>query len=106
MSFQRRIYALIRSEDSERITSKQKNGKFRFSSPRIDMGTAITPLESYEFTGFSRIGTMTIGTLPEFHDFFYPPSGIIVEYLVFPCQIHSRFQDDGNGMLWPSIQSL
>src|SRR5260221_407120 len=54
------------------MTSKQKNGKFRFSSPRIDMGTAITPLESYEFTGFSRIGTTTIGTLPEFHDFILP----------------------------------
>src|SRR5258708_28504432 len=51
------------------MTSKQKNGKFRFSSPRIDMGTAITPLESYEFTGFSRMGTTTIRTLLEFHDF-------------------------------------
>ena len=33
------------------------------------MAMAITPLESYEFTGFSRMGTTTIGTLPEFHDF-------------------------------------
>ena len=32
------------------------------------MGMAITPLESYEFTGFSRMGMTTIGTLPEFHD--------------------------------------
>src|SRR6266446_4500811 len=36
------------------------------------MGTAITPLESYELTGFLRICTTTIGTLPEFHDFILP----------------------------------
>ncbi|HEX9503313.1 MAG TPA: hypothetical protein VF974_03245, partial [Patescibacteria group bacterium] len=70
------------SGDSEGITSKQKNGKFRFSSPRIDMGTAITPLESYELTGFLRICTTMIGTLSEFHDFIlWCHSGILDFYV-------------------------
>src|SRR5258708_2416827 len=62
----------MRSGDSEGTTSNQKNGKFRLSSPRIDMGTAITLLESYELTGFLRICMTMIGTLPEFHDFILP----------------------------------
>jgi hypothetical protein len=33
------------------------------------MGTALTPLESYELTGFLRICRTTVKTLPEFHDF-------------------------------------
>src|SRR5260221_7015529 len=52
---------------------KQKNGKFRFSSPRIDMGTEIAPLESYELTVFSRICTKTFGALLKFHHFILPP---------------------------------
>src|SRR5258705_12793913 len=51
---------------------KQKNGKFRFSSPRVDMGTAIAPLESYELTVFSRICTTTFKTLLKFHNFILP----------------------------------
>src|SRR5260221_1253910 len=51
---------------------KQKNGKFRFSSPRVDIGTAITPLESYELTGFLIICTTTFGALLKFHDFILP----------------------------------
>ncbi len=48
---------------------KQKIGKFRFSSLRVDMGTAITPLESYELTGFLRIYATTFGVVLKFHDF-------------------------------------
>jgi len=33
------------------------------------MGTAITPLESYELTGFLRIYAMMFGIVLKFHDF-------------------------------------
>src|SRR5258706_10402845 len=33
------------------------------------MGTAITPLESYELTGFLRIYATTFGIVLKFHDF-------------------------------------
>jgi len=52
---------------------KQKNGKFCFSSPRVDIGTAITPLESYKLTGFLRICMTTFEALLKFHDFILPP---------------------------------
>jgi len=37
------------------------------------MGTAITPLESYELTGFLRIYTTTFEALMKFHDFILSP---------------------------------
>src|SRR5260221_578506 len=67
MSFQRSIICPNTFRGFRGRIGKQKNGKFRFSSPRVDMGTAITPLESYELTGFLRICTTTIGTLQVFH---------------------------------------
>src|SRR5260221_1971247 len=56
---------------------KQKNGKFRFLSPRVDIGTEITPLESYELTGFLRICTTTFGALLKFHDFILPLARLV-----------------------------
>src|SRR5260221_3379046 len=84
MSFQRSIICPNTFRGFRGRIGKQKNGKFRFSSPRVDMGTEITPLESYELTGFLRICTTTFGALLKFHDFIlknpvnsYDSNGVI-----------------------------
>ena len=54
--------------------SKQKHGKFRFSSPRAGIETWITPLESPELTGFYEITSMRFGTLLKFQVLPLPAS--------------------------------
>src|SRR5258708_7941889 len=76
---------------------KQKNGKFCFSSPRVDIGMVITPLQSYELTLFFLVDPPTHCHIIVFTTSFWPnalppaPSPctcLFISHMIFKKMLH------------------